>query len=323
MRKHIDFEVNPSILNDFLLYLLNTKNYSISTIKTYELDLIIFFKFVIEYKNIKTDLKRLSLLAVLQVSQKDIIAFLVYLSNNRNNCAYTRKRRISAIRSFYKWLLLTTPSVTQENPTKNINIEPNFRLPKYLSLNQAKQIQNIFTIKNSQMPVRNNAIISLFLSTGIRMDELIKINIEDINFNDNSINIVGKGNKQRKVYFSNYCKAKLLRYIEFRNKNKKNLKQNALFINLQHKRVGKDCIRSICKKAYRLMDLEKYGYTVHSLRHTAATIMYKHTNCDILLLKEFLGHERITTTMIYTHIFNSNVKSAVDNNPLNKLEKIA
>ena len=320
MGKHINFERNPSILNDFIAYLLYSKNYSMNTIITYANRLKCFFKFIVEYKNLKIEFNKISLFNLLDIEEHDVIAFMVYSNYSQNNCSYSRQQRLSAIRTFYKWLLITNPQIQKENPAKNIPYpEATLRLPKYLSLEQAKRIQNIFTIQNSKLPIRNNAIITLFLSTGLRISELININVKDVNFDDNSIKILGKGNKHRVVYFSNYCKAKLLRYIEFRNKSDKNIKNDALFINLQHKRIGMDCVRTVCKEAYKLIGLEDCGYTVHTLRHTAATLMYKYNNRDITLVKEFLGHESMSSTAIYTHVYNADVKEAVENNPLNIL----
>ena len=205
------------------------------------------------------------------------------------------------------------------NPTKDIeNIRKIERLPKYLTLSQAKEVQKIFTLKNSKYPVRNNAILTLLLSTGIRASELISINLEDINFNQNSIFIRnGKGHKERYVYFSNFCREKLIRYIETRHRNTKlDKKEKALFINHQSKRLGISGLEDICKKAYKLIGIGDRGYTTHTLRHTSATIIYEYYNQDILLLKKFLGHASIAATEIYTHISSQKIKEAIEKNPL-------
>lgn len=317
VRKDTNYCKNPSILNDFIDYSYNSRNLSIRTIESYTNDLNIFLKFMVIYKELKIKFEDISTFELLNVTCNDVIAFLVYSNYYRTNCATTRQRRLSAIRTFYNWLLKTNLQIQKENPTNTIpNIEKCLQLPKHLTLNQAKKIQTIFNIKNSRNPTRNNTIITLFLSTGMRASELISININDINFNNNSITIKGKRNRQRKVYFSNYCKKQLNKYLDIRERERKIIDKDALFINSQHKRIGIDAVEDICSKAYRLMGLEMYGYTTHTLRHTAATIMYKE-NQDILLIKEFLGHQSITSTYIYTHIYNSEVKQAVDNNPLN------
>lgn len=319
----LNFDKNPTILNNFLNYLLAIENYSENTIKAYNTDLLQFFSFIKQYLKIAVEVKEFNVFIVLQVKKADIIAFLIYLNFSRNNNPYTRQRKLTAIRRFYKWLLSIHPSgYTIENPARTIqDIEKVARIPKHLNLEQAKEIQDIFTLKNTKFPVRNNAIISLFLNTGMRVSELININLRDINFEKNQISIIGKGNKERIVYFSNSCKEKLKKYIEVRNRNKKIINiEEPLFVSYQNKRIGIDGVEDICAKAYKLLGLEDYGYTTHTLRHTAASLMYIYVKQDILLLKSFLGHASLDSTQIYTHVYNKQVKEAVDRNPLNIIE---
>ena len=313
---------NPKLLNNFLDYLLGILNYSEKTIKGYNLDLLQFFRFIKEYYNLKIEVKDFNIVVFLQVKESDIIAFLVYLNFNRDNNPNTRQRKLCAIRRFYKWLLSNIPSDNNKvNPTSGIrNIQKVERLPKYLNLQQAQKIQHIFTIENSRTPIRNNAIISLFLNSGVRVGELININIRNVNFTNKSIKINGKGKKERTIYFSESCKKQLIKYLKTRaNNNIINL-NDPLFISIKKERLRIDGIEDICKKAYKLMGLEEYGYTTHTLRHTAATLMYMYVSQDILLLKEFLGHERISTTEIYTHVYNKELKEAVEKNPLNTIK---
>lgn len=321
MKKKINVKNNPKVLNEFLNYLQKIRAYSICTIKSYESDLRMFFGFIIEYKNLNVQLKNISIFPLTQINTSDIIAFLVYLNYHRNNSSYTRERKKCAINSFYDWLYSRREKLQKENPTVKLpKIQPHFRIPKHLSLNQAKEIQTIFTEKNSKTPIRNNAIITLFLSTGMRLSELISINIDDIDFETNIIKIIGKRKKQRIVYFSEYCKKVLKDYMKIRNKNK-NIKDtdalDALFISTQNKRIGIDGVEDICKKAYKLMGLQDNGYVTHTLRHTAATIMYRYVSQDLLVIRDFLGHDNLTATEIYTHVYNEDIKNAVDRNPLN------
>ena len=313
MQKGIDFKQNPAILNDYLLYLLNTKNYSLGTIKGYELDLQLFFNFILEYKQINMTLIKITIFILFQIKTEDIYAYLVYLNHEKNNCSSTRQRKLAAIKSFFKWLYLNEPNSNKKNPAIVIpQIELHYRLPKYLTLDQAKQIQVIFNLKNSKYPIRNNAIITLFLSTGIRISELLSININDLDFENNCIRILGKGNKERIVYFSNYCKQQIKKYLDIR----KDVKENALFLSSHNVRISKSSVENICKQAYSLLGLENKHYSAHTLRHTAATIFYEYSNNDILLLKEILGHSTIISTEIYTHIKNKAVKEAIEKNPL-------
>lgn len=322
----LDLSESPDILKNFLNYLLGIKGYSINTIKAYNGDLIMFFKFINKYLNFNISIMKFNALILFQVKESDVIAFLVYCGFSRNNNANTRQCKLAAIRTFYNWLISTTPrGYTQENPTREIpNIEKVERIPRHLSLEQAIKIQEIFTLENSRFYIRNNAIISMFLSTGARAFELINANLKDVNLRDNTLIVLGKGNKQRKLYLNQTCKEKLSKYIEQRNRQRKIINLNEpLFLNKNGSRIGIDCVENICEKAYELMGLSKCGYTTHTLRHTAASMIYIYVTQDILVLKEFLGHKSIATTQIYTHIYNEHIKEAVDKNPLNNFEKIA
>lgn len=314
---------NPKILNDFLNYLLVFKNYSKGTIREYNSDLLIFFKFLIKYLDLEIKVNDINVFILASVKESDIIAFLIYLNNNRNNCFRTRQRKVAAIKTFYKWLFSNYPAFSNKvNPTKNIpHIEVTDRLPKCLQLEDAKKLQHIFNITNSRNAIRNNTIITLFLNCGLRLSELVSIDIKDINFDKKTINIIGKGNKERTIYLNNKALKAIKLYLS--TKNIVNLK-DPLFLDNKNKRMTTFNVEKICKKAYRIAGLENYGYTVHSLRHTAAAYLYKSSK-DILVVKEFLGHARLNTTEIYMHLDNDDVRNAVNSNPLNnyKTEKIA
>ena len=317
-------ERNPQILNNFLNYLLGIENYSINTIKVYNSALYMFFKFIISYMKLNIDIKKINTLILLQVRKSDVIAFLVHCNFTRDNSPVTRQNKLIAIRTFYDWLLSTTPGgYLIVNPSKDIpNIQKIEKIPKYLTLEQARKIQEVFTIKNSRNPIRNNAIISCFLSTGARASELINANLCDVNLKDNTINIIGKGKKERVLYLNEKSKDSLGKYLYVRNKRKKIVSLNEpLFLNKNGCRLGIDGVEDICNKAFELIGLENYGYTTHTLRHTATCLMYRYVTQDLLVLRNFLGHESVTTTKIYTHIYNKRLKEAVDKNPLNILEK--
>lgn len=314
----------PKILEKYLNYLIAVKGCSANTIKAFSSDIMQFFSFIRDYKEIQVPVKDFNIFIVLQVKEADIIAFLVYLNISKDNSPYTRQRKIVSLRSFYKWLFSIHSTINNiANPTLGIDsIKKVERLPKYLKLNQAKQIQKIFNLSNTRFAERNNAVISLFLSSGLRLSELINIDLKDINFENNSIAILGKNNKERIIYFSNNCKQALLKYINRKNLSENELKTNLpLFINRNGNRIGKVAVENICKKAYKLMGLEDLGYTPHTLRHTAATIIYNHSKGDVLLVKEFLGHTSLASTQIYTHLNNEKIKEAVDKHPLNNYKR--
>lgn len=310
---------NPEILNDFLNYLLAIKGYSKNTVAEYNSDLILFFNFIKKYFKLKIDIKKINQIVLLQVKKTDIIAFLVYCNYYRDNNPYTRQRKLTSIRSFYKWLLGNfANSCYIVNPTEGIDsIRKTIRLPKYLTLEQAKKIQKVFNKVNCKNYKRNNAIISLFLNTGLRISELISIKIGDIDFSNNNIRIIGKGNKERLVYFSSKCKQILNEYLSVRNKNIKVLKLNEyLFISNRKQKMCRNTVYKICKEAFKHINLKELHYSPHTLRHTAATMIYTYVKPDILLVKEFLGHSSINSTEIYSHIENIRIKEAIENNPL-------
>lgn len=308
---------NPQILNEYLNYLFSTKAYSIDTIKSYNIDLLLFFKFIREYIGIKQDVKDFNKFILLQVKEKDIIAFMVYCNYARDNNPYTRERKLVVIRGFYNWLLDTFKNDYIVNPAKNLgHIKKVIRLPKYLNLAQARDIQQVFNSNNCKNPVKNNAIITLFLSSGLRVSELINIKIKDIEFTRKSIKIFGKGSKERIVYFSESCKNQLQEYL----KQRENVTNEYLFLNNQKQKYTRNGIYHICKKAYKLLNLEEKNFSTHTLRHTAATILYMYVKQDTLLLKQFLGHSSIASTQIYTHIHNDKIKDAVEKNPLSNFD---
>lgn len=310
---------NPKILNEFLNYLLAIKSYSINTIKEYNRDLLMFFDFIKEYRNFKIRVEDFNQLILLQIKTADIIAFLVYCNYTRDNNSSTRERKLAAIKSFFKWLLGNYPdNISVINPADEIkSINKCIRLPKYLNLEQSKQIQEVFNVSNSKYPIRNNAMIALFLSSGLRVSELISIRMKDINFSNKSIQIIGKGNKQRTVFFSEYCKKQLNQYIALRNKNNKITNLNEpLFLSSQKRKMSRNTAYNICKQAFINIGINEPHYSPHTLRHTAATLLYIHVKPDILLIKEFLGHSSISSTEIYSHIEDPEVRNAVERNPL-------
>lgn len=304
---------NPKILNEYMDYLISIKSYSLESVQSYNIDLLLFFDFIKDYMNINQDIKNFNKFILLQVKEKDVIAFLVYCNYARDNNPYTRERKLVAIRGFYNWLLDTFKNEHIKNPTENLGkIKKTIRLPKYLTLEQAKEIQHIFTSKNCKNPIKNNAIICTFLCTGIRVTELINIRLKDINFTNKTIRIIGKGNKERTVYLNNFCQKQLKEYM----KTRQNYKCKYLFLNRVKGKYTRNGILYICKKAYDLLDLNDKHYSTHTLRHTAATLLYMYVKEDTLLLKKFLGHESVSSTQIYTHIHNFKIKEAVERNPL-------
>ncbi len=309
---------NPKILDKFLTYLANVKSYSLQTIKGYEIDLLLFFRFIKKYCKINISIEEFNIFVLLNIREDEIISFLVYLNYNRNCTACTRARKIASIKCFYKWLFKKYHINELKNPTENLpTIQQINRLPKYLNLEKSKKIINIFNSKNSKFYIRDNTIIILFLNCGLRISELVNINLNDLDLINKTLKVKGKGNKERICYLNNSVVKSLRKYVKARVKNESIIDlSEPLFLSYRKDRIKTNAIRYIVKKAYKLAELESYHYTVHTLRHTSATILYQYVNSDILMLQKFLGHTSIKSTEIYTHISNEKVKEAVFRNPL-------
>lgn len=247
---------NSEILKNFLEYLLVVKNLSIGTVERYNYNLLNFFNFIKIYNNIEEDVKNFDINILLGIKQADILAFLVYLNYYKDNSSKTRQIALGNIRNFYEWLIKIKPDKFTINPTKNIpNITKSKNKNTFLTLEQSKKLSNIFTYENSYNPTRDNTIISLFLNTGMRISELYNLNIRDINIENKTIKIIGKGNKEREIYLNEGIKKRLSKYLE--EMNFCNIDE-PLFKNNKSNRLGKDGITRICKKAYKLAGLDEY-----------------------------------------------------------------
>lgn len=152
----------------------------------------------------------------------------------------------------------------------------------------------------------------------MRLSELVGINLKDIDFSEYKLNVIGKGNKERTIYLNNACMDAIKSYLSVRPKDGiKFSSKDALFLSERKERISNRTVQYIVKQEFRLAGIDPDKYSVHKLRHTAATLMYKYGNVDIRALQELLGHESISTTEIYTHVDNEQIRAAVENNPLN------
>lgn len=325
-------EENPEFLNDFLAYSLTILNKSPNSVKEYNYDIAHFLKFI-KFKYKQTDVKdeefiktikidNFDLETLKKITLQDIHAFLQYLKTCYQSKPATLARKASTIRIFFKYMCNKTKQIPT-NPAQDLeNPKLGQRLPKYLSLDQSKEL--LETVKqpighgthdNSE---RNFAIITILLNCGIRLAELVSINISDIDFENEKLNVIGKGNKERTIYLNKACIKAINSYLAVRPRDGvKFNSRDALFLSEQKQRISRRTVQYIVKEELKLAGIEKAdNYSVHKLRHTAATLMYKYGNVDIRALQELLGHESISTTQIYTHVDNEQIRSAVENNPL-------
>ncbi len=323
----INHENNPDYLNSFLDYTITILNKSPNTIKEYNYDLATFLKFIkVHFKMTdeedfsKITIKDIPLSTIKQIKLDDIHAFLSYLTNTYHSKAATRARKASSIRVFFNYLSQKA-NLIEFNPAQNLETPKlDKRLPKYLSLEDSKRLLNVAGSYDNRNNKRDYAIITLFLNCGMRLSELVGINIKDINFSECQMTVIGKGNKERTIYLNKACMTAINNYLAVRPvegiKTDKVNSKNALFLSERKERISRRTVQYIVDKELRVAGLDTSKYSVHKLRHTAATLMYQYGNVDIRALQEVLGHESISTTEIYTHVANVQARSAIENNPL-------
>ena len=317
---------NPSYLNDFLDYMITIQNKSKGTVKEYNYDLATFLRFLkIHYKlTDKTDLKEIKYNDVTidllkKVELEDLHAFLGYLTKRYNSKATTRSRKVSSLRIFFGYLC--NKNLLEINPTQNLETPKiGKRLPRYLTLEDSKKLLDVASDEDNRNNARNFAITTLFLNCGMRLSELVGININDIAFDECQLNVIGKGNKERTIYLNKACVRAIDDYIKIRPKTGLSAdSEKALFLSERKQRISRRMVQEIIYSELRKAGLDTSKYSVHKLRHTAATLMYQYGQVDIRALQELLGHESISTTEIYTHVSNNQVRDAVERNPLANL----
>ncbi len=321
----------PQILRDFLTYHETIKGQSQLTISEYYLDLRMFLRFMKLMRNdmpIHTrlddiDIRDIDIAFIAKIRTSDVFDFLSYLANDRNPnpesavpdygiSASSRARKLSSLKSFFKYLTVRTKQLT-ENPVADLEY-PKLRksLPKYLTLEQSAALLQAVSGQNQE---RDYAILMLFLSCGIRRSELVGLNLTDVY--EDRIRVVGKGNKERFVYFGTPCRKAIDTYLPIRNKMV--LTDNrALFGSRNGNRISTDAVHALVKKAFLKAGLDATQFSAHKLRHTAATMMLS-GGVDVKTVQEVLGHENLNTTQIYTHIENTELKIAAEANPISRL----
>ncbi len=323
--KHDAYDNCPKLVSEYLKNMEAIRGLSARSVNGYYIDLTTFFRFIKKSRNEvdeNTDDKDINLLTIdldyiSSVSRNEIYEFLYYVTNERNNAPSTRARKLSSIKGFYKYLC-NKMKLIDTNPTDDVEAPVNKKsLPKYLNLSESmKLLQSV----NSDFYERDFCILLLFLSCGMRLSELVNINIININFDDSTIRIIGKGNKERLVYLSQSC---LEAIIQLQNelKNLKNLKdKKALFVSKRTgNRLSARRIQQIINDCLSAAGLSGRGFSAHKLRHTAATMMYQEGGVDMLALKEILGHAHVSTTEIYTHLGAKELKKAAEASPFSKV----
>ena len=311
----------PPVIRDFLTYNETIKGKSSRSVEGYYLDLQSFFRYLliirgnvkkdVEFKDISIASVDLDLIKTVTIS--DLYAFLVFCKNERGNNSATRARKTSTLRIYFKYLSVQTKQI-ETNPAELLE-SPKVKqsLPKHLTLEDSIDLLNSVDGANKQ---RDYCILVLFLNCGLRLAELCALNLSSISADD-TLTVIGKGNKERIVYLNPACVDAVKAYLEVRpNDGIPVTDKNALFISRNHRRISPKTVQHIVKTYLEKSGLGDMGYSTHKLRHTAATLMYQHGDVDIRALKDILGHSNLGTTQIYTHVSDKQIKQAVDKNPL-------
>ncbi|SMC16909.1 Site-specific recombinase XerD [Clostridium acidisoli DSM 12555] len=327
IQKLMDNQI-PVPVSNFLNYLGTIRGKSQNTIYNYKVDLTLLFRFMKLYKGlVKKDadfddifIGDIDNKFIENITLEDLFAFLSFVENYRHNGNYSRARKVATIKSFFKYLSSKAKIITY-NPAVELESPKIYsRNPVHLSLTESKELLNAVDGENLE---RDYCILMLFLNCGLRLSELVGIDISKIK--DDTLSIIGKGNKERTVYLNDACLEAIKNYMPVRNLRVQNIcldtDKNALFLSKRNKRISKRTVEVLVKKYVKKANLDSDKYTPHKLRHTAATLMYKYGNVDIRSLQQILGHESVSTTQIYTHIDDDKLREAVKSNPLNQKDE--
>ena len=261
---------------------------------------------------------------VRSITLTDIYSYLTYLSRDRAQqqnsaktgyglSAATRARKIATLRSFFNYLT-SKVHLLEQNPIKDLD-SPKLRktLPRYLTLDESVELLESVDGANSE---RDYCILTLFLNCGLRISELIGLNLNDIQ--GDALRVLGKGDKVRIVYLNDACKDALERYLAVRRPIS-GRDENALFLSTRNQRISRSNVHALVKKHLTQAGLDSSAYSSHKLRHTAATLMLQN-GVDVKAVQEVLGHEHLNTTEIYTHIDNESLRVAARANPLGRVK---
>lgn len=318
------FDDCPYYLQEYLNYIETIKMRSQLTVKNYYSDLRLFLRFLKVKNGLATEsefgeikIADTDEALVKKVTLNDLLEFLSFTASERDNQAKARARKAVALRQFFKYLTIkkmwfdVSPAQYLELPS------PKNALPKNLTVEQATELLKTCADFKSWEDYRDYCMITFFLNCGMRLSELVGINANDYistktgDTEVHFIKVTGKGNKQRIIYLNASCISAYNNYIKVRP----DTRDKALFISRRNTRISNRRVEQIIEEKLKLSGLSGLGFSVHKLRHTAATLMYQN-GVDVRVLKEVLGHENLNTTQIYTHVVNEQLRTAIEQNPL-------
>ena len=282
---------NPSYVNSFLDYSATILNKSPNSIREYNYDLKMFLRFIKIRFNLtdETDFSKIkisdiSIKTIRKIQLSDIHAFLSYMAIELKSKSATRARKASTIRVFFNYLSQKANLITI-NPAQNLETpKSDKRLPKYLNLEESKKLLEASSDEDNRNYQRDYAITTLFLNCGLRLSELVGINIQDIDFSEAKLNVIGKGNKERTIYLNRACLKALSDYLFIRPqvgvKVDKLNSDKALFLSERKERISRRTVQYIISKELQKAGLDSRKFSVH------------------------------------THVDNTQVRNAVESNPL-------
>ena len=329
--KSDEFNTFPPILREYASYVATIKGNSEKTVCEYLLDLRTFFRFYLTRRDSlspsreefeEMSISSITLSDVRAVNAGTIIEFLMFTNFQRDNNTTTRMRKLSSLRSFYHYVhgkkhyVDSNPTIEVDGPKKSKT------LPKYLTFEEAvKLLETVKSDVKSPTRQRDYSIIALFLNTGMRLSELVGLNLESFDADITFVKVLGKGNKERIIYLNDAAKDAVVSYLRVRlDPRYIRTDINAFFLSGRQQRISNKTVQWIIYKYLDLAGLGSKGLSVHKLRHTAATLMYQSGGVDIRVLKDILGHEQLNTTQIYTHVVDNAMENAVRHNPLADLK---
>lgn len=314
----------PLLLRDFLFYMETIRGRSPKTVEAYYTDLHTFFCFMKAYKNnlakdklSEMDISDIGPEFIRSITLSDVYEYLNYTMSERENNAKTRARKVSSLRSFFKYLT-TKAHILEENPIQELEIPALKKsLPKYLTLEQSLEL---LSHMDSSSPKRDFCMVTLFLNCGIRLSELVGLNLSNIHMHEKSMTVLGKGNKERLLYLNDACIRSIEEYLRERSQVTGIKEKNALFLSSRGTRITARRVQQIIQRSLEQAGLAGQGFSTHKLRHTAATLLYQQGGVDIRVLQEMLGHVNLGTTEIYTHTSSQQLKEAAESSPLKNVK---
>ncbi len=319
----------PLLIREFAAYKLTIQACSEKTVNEYLLDLRTFCRYLVaDTEGLPTTGEEFEKISISHldadffegITTTRIYEFLYYTDKERGNENRAKARKLSAIKSFYKYLTVkkklfdNNPAITIETPKQKK------QLPKHLTVEESMALLDaVRTDPASKTKERDYAILTLFLNCGMRLSELCGISLPDIDPELRSLRVLGKGAKERMIYLNDACRDALKVYLPIRH-GTPTKGDNALFLSSRAQRISVKTVQWMVYKYLKAAGLENRHFSTHKLRHTAATLMYQSGKVDIRVLKDILGHEQLNTTQIYTHISNANMEDAMQNNPLSEVK---